>query len=568
MYRKGHGRGSAVSAKAVRCAIYCRKSTDEGLDQAFNSLDAQWESCAAYVASQMHEGWTLSQERYQDGGFSGGTMERPALKRLLDDVRGGKVDVIVLYKIDRLTRSLADFARIVDILDEAGASFVSVTQSFNTSTSMGRLTLNMLLSFAQFEREIGAERVRDKIAASKAKGMWMGGPVPLGYDVVDRKLIINEAEAERVRMIFERYLALGSVPALQGELEQRDIRSKTRKGCERGSTFTRGALYTILQNRIYLGEICHKGTCYPGEHQSLLSPALFDEAQALLERHRVDRHHGHNVTDPSLLAGILWDAQGRRMSPSHTAKQAKRYRYYCSRTDIPCDEPVWRMPAGDIEGIVTARLCALLRNANAVHDAITPFAPDAVTTEAVLFEAVQLDRRFTDLPAHEKRALLLTLIERIEVDSHEVRLLVSRDAVLGLSRISGGDVFKASPLTLTVPVTLVRRAKEVKLTIPPEPGREDLQPDPGLIKLVAKAHAARKALFDGSGRSLREVAAAQGHEPHYFSVLVKLGFLAPDIVAAILEGRHPPALTRQKLARVRDLPMIWDEQRKLLGLPS
>lgn len=568
MYRKGHGRGSAASAKAVRCAIYCRKSTDEGLDQAFNSLDAQWEACAAYVASQVHEGWTLSPERYQDGGFSGGTMERPALKRLLEDVRGGKVDVIVLYKIDRLTRSLADFARIVDILDEAGASFVSVTQSFNTSTSMGRLTLNMLLSFAQFEREIGAERVRDKIAASKAKGMWMGGPVPLGYDVVDRKLVINEDEAERVKLIFHRYLTLGSVPALQGELEQRDIRSKARKGRMEGSAFTRGALYTILQNRIYLGEICHKGSCYPGEHQALLPPALFEEAQTLLERNRVDRHHGHNAADPSLLAGILWDAQGRRMSPSHTAKASKRYRYYSSRTDTHCHAPVWRIPAGDIEDIITSRLCALLRNASALHDAIAPLDPDAVTTEAVLFEAAQLDRRFADLPAHDKRALLLTLIERIEVGSDEVRLLVSRNALLGLSRIKGDAALQASPLTLAVPVKLVRRAKEVKLTIPPEPGREERQPDPGLIKLVAKGHAARKALFDGSGRSLREIAAEQGHEPHYFSVLVKLGFLAPDIVAAILEGRQPPALTRQKLARIRNLPMIWGEQRALLGFAT
>lgn len=568
MYRKGHGRGSAVPAKAARCAIYCRKSTDEGLDQVFNSLDAQWEACAAYVASQMHEGWTLSPERYQDGGFSGGTMDRPALKRLLDDVRAGKVDIIVLYKIDRLTRSLADFARIVDVLDEAGASFVSVTQSFNTSTSMGRLTLNMLLSFAQFEREIGAERVRDKIAASKAKGMWMGGPVPLGYDVIDRKLVINQIEAERVKLIFDRYLALGSVPALQGELEQRDIRSKARKGREQGSAFTRGALYTILQNRIYLGEICHKGTCYPGEHQALLSPTLFDEAQTLLERNRVDRHHGHNAANPSLLAGILWDAQGRRMSPSHTAKQAKRYRYYSSRTDTPCDTPVWRIPAGDIEDIVTSRLCALLRNASALHDAIVSLTPDAVTTQAVLFEAAQLDRRFPDLSAHEKRALLLTLVERIEVDGHEVRLLVSRTALLGLSRISGSEGPPSPSLTLAVPVKLARRAREVKLTIPPEPGREERQPDPGLIKLVTKGHAARKTLFDGSGRSLRDIATEQGHEPHYFSVLVKLGFLAPDIVAAIIEGRQPPPLTRQRLARIRDLPMSWDEQRKLLGFAA
>jgi DNA invertase Pin-like site-specific DNA recombinase len=564
MYKSDFGRGREGTAKIMRCAVYCRKSTDEGLDQAFNSLDAQYEACASYVASQRHEGWTLNDARYDDGGFSGGTMDRPALKRLLDDVRAGQVDVIVLYKIDRLTRALSDFARIVDILDEAGASFVSVTQSFNTSTSMGRLTLNMLLSFAQFEREIGAERVRDKIAASKAKGMWMGGPVPLGYDVVERKLVINTPEAERVRLIFRRYLALGSVPALIGELESKGIRSKNRKD-KPACPFTRGALYTILQNRIYLGEITHKGTSYPGEHEALLAPALFQQAQALLERNRVSRQHGCNAADPSLLAGILWDAQGRRMSPNHAAKQAKRYRYYASRADGNITKPIWRIPAGDIEEIVTSRLCALLRSRSALHDAIEPLAADAVTTEAVLFEGAELERRFTDLPAHGKRATLLSLVERVEVDSNAIRISVNRAALIALSRLKGMSYEESAPLLLTIPVTLARRAREVKLSIPPEPGGTETLVNPALVKLIAKAHAARKALLDDSGRSLKAIAQEQGHEPHYFSVLIKLGYLAPDIVAAILEGRQPAELTRQKLARIREVPVNWSEQRKLLG---
>ena len=568
MYRTGSGRGGGVDSKLVRCAVYCRKSTDEGLDQAFNSLDAQYEACASYVMSQRHEGWVLNEQRYDDGGYSGGTMERPALKRLLDDVRAGLVDVVVLYKIDRLTRALSDFARIVDVLDAAGASFVSITQSFNTSTSMGRLTLNMLLSFAQFEREIGAERVRDKIAASKARGLWMGGPVPLGYQVVDRKLVIDADEAERVRHIHALYLALGSVPALQGELDQQEIRARPRKGCALGSAFTRGALYTILQNRIYLGEITHKGTSYPGEHEALLSPALFDQAQALLERNRVQRRHGWHAGDPSLLAGILWDAHGRRMSPNHAAKQAKRYRYYASRTDSGNDEPIWRVPAGDLEEIVISRLCALLRSASALHDGIAPLAPDAVTTQAVLFACAQLERRFAALPAQEQRATLLKLITRVLVEPDRVVISVERASLIALSGLSQEPGNICGPLLLSVPVTLVRRAREVKLTIPPEPGQQRTAPDPALIKLIAKGHAARKALCDGSGRSLRDIAQAQGHEPHYFSVLVKLGYLAPDIVTAILEGGQPPALTRQRLARIRDLPMAWHEQRRLLGFTA
>ncbi|MGE0775646.1 MAG: recombinase family protein, partial [Sphingomonadaceae bacterium] len=403
----------------------------------------------------------------------------------------------------------------------------------------------------------------------KARGLWMGGPVPLGYAVVDRKLVIDEDEAERVRHIHARYLALGSVPALQGELAEQEIRSRPRKGCALGSAFTRGALYTILRNRIYRGEITHKGVSYPGEHDALLAHDLFDQAQALLERNRVQRRHGGHAGDPSLLAGILWDALGRRMSPNHAAKQAKRYRYYASRTDDHDNsEPVWRVPAGDLEEIVISRLCALLRSASALHDAIAPFTPDAVTTQAVLFACAQLERRFAALPAQEQRAALLKLIARIMVAPDRVAISANRASLVQLSGLSHEPGNACDPLILSVPVTLIRRAREVKLTIPPEPGQTRLEPDPALIKLVAKGHAARKALFDGSGRSLKQIAQEQGHEPHYFAVLVKLGYLAPDIVTAILEGRQPPTLTRQRLARIRDLPMAWPAQRKLLGLAA
>ncbi len=314
----------------VPCAIYTRKSSEEGLDQQFNSLDAQREACEAYVLSQRHAGWNALAEMYDDGGLSGGTMERPALMRLLDEVRAGRVKVIVVYKVDRLTRSLADFAKIVEVLDAHGASFVSVTQHFNTTTSMGRLTLNVLLSFAQFEREIAGERIRDKIAASKKKGMWMGGNVPLGYDVRDRKLVVNPEEADTVRHIFQRYAEIGSVSALKLELDRDGIVSKWRKDvsgrCAGGAAFTRGALYLLLQNRIYRGEIVHKGEAYAGEHETIIDDELWSSVATRLSRNRQERQVGAGFDEPSLLAGLLHDGSGQLFTPSHAVKSGKRYR--------------------------------------------------------------------------------------------------------------------------------------------------------------------------------------------------------------------------------------------------
>ena len=324
MARADHSR----AAFTVRCAIYTRKSSDEGLDQEFNSLDAQREACEAYIVSQRHAGWIALPDMYDDGGLSGGTMERPALKRLLEDIKAGKVQIIVVYKVDRLTRSLADFAKIVDVLDAHNASFVSVTQQFNTTTSMGRLTLNMLLSFAQFEREIAGERIRDKIAASKRKGMWMGGNVPLGYDVKDRKLIVNETEASTVRSIFQRYAELGSVSLLSAELARRDIVSKRREGAggqlAGGKQFSRGALYLMLQNRIYRGEIVHQGVPYPGQHGAIIDPELWRIVQDRLAANRHERSLGVGAEAPSLSGGPDRRRRGRTddADPRHKESQA------------------------------------------------------------------------------------------------------------------------------------------------------------------------------------------------------------------------------------------------------
>ena len=318
----------------VRCAIYTRKSSEEGLEQEFNSLQAQREACEAFINSQRHEGWVCLRAAYDDGGFSGATMDRPALQQLLADLTAGRVDTVVVYKIDRLTRSLADFAKIVEILDARGASFVSVTQQFNTTTSMGRLTLNVLLSFAQFEREVIGERIRDKIAASKKKGMWMGGVPPLGYRAQDRKLIIVDSEAEIVRFIFRRYAELGSVRLLKDELEARSIQSKLRTSASGrisgGKPFARGALYLMLQNRIYRGEIVHNEQSHLGEHEPIIDQPLWDAVQAQLASNAAQRNEGGKTRQPSLLAGMLFDRDGNRMTPSHAVKKGTRYRYYVS----------------------------------------------------------------------------------------------------------------------------------------------------------------------------------------------------------------------------------------------
>lgn len=333
----------------VRCAVYTRKSSEEGLELEFNSLDAQYDACKAYIASQRHEGWSLVRERYDDGGFSGGSMERPALAKLLSDVAAGHIDVIVIYKIDRLTRSLSDFARIIEVLEKANASFVSVTQSFNTSTSMGRLMLHVLLSFAQFEREVGAERVRDKIAASKAKGLWMGGTVPLGYDAVDKKLVVNEQEAATVRRIFARFVQLKSVAATLHWARQQDLRTKLRQrqgATVGGALFQYGSLRCLLSNRSYVGEVEHKGKVFPGQQQPSVSRDTFEEAQRILASLRNGEIRRPKLVSGSLLQGIIVDGHGRRMGPVHSTRSGQRFRYCHASQDLGARWPRRLPPRG------------------------------------------------------------------------------------------------------------------------------------------------------------------------------------------------------------------------------
>jgi len=575
MARNRKNRQAPVLRTQLRCAIYTRKSTEDGLEQEFNSLDAQREACAAYILSQRHEGWSLMPDAYDDGGFSGGSMDRPALRRLLAEVEAGRVDVIVVYKVDRLTRSLSDFARIVEVLDDAGASFVSVTQAFNTTSSMGRLTLNVLLSFAQFEREVTGERIRDKVAASKKKGMWMGGNVPLGYDVVDRKLVVNAEEAEKVRHIFSRYIALRSISALQEELARDNIGSKfriARSGrAVGGGVFTYGALCHLIQNRTFLGLVHHQGEYFPGEHEAIVDTGLFEAAQALLEQNRVGRTIGTNINDPGLLSGLLHDALGRRMKATHSRKETRRYRYYASRKeDGAQDAQVWRVPAGEIEDVVLRQLRAWLDDTAVVHALV-----QSGITEGLSIHHLQrsIERRAATLlsgsPA-DRRRLLLTLVAHMELDRDCVRLTV-RPACL-LDEIVSEDPFGGAtnhPETiLSAPCELIRAGRGNRLVIAPSRSHDHASHDSSLIGLVVRAHMARTALEKDPGLPIAAAAQGLGHDIGYFRVLVRLSFLAPDIVAAILDGRQPASLTRQRLARWRDLPFDWQKQREVLGFAA
>ncbi len=410
----------------IRCAIYTRKSSEEGLEQEFNSLQAQREACEAFINSQRHEGWVCLRAAYDDGGFSGATMDRPALQRLLADIAAGRVDTIVVYKIDRLTRSLADFAKIVEILDQRSASFVSVTQQFNTTTSMGRLTLNVLLSFAQFEREVIGERIRDKIAASKRKGMWMGGVPPLGYRVEDRKLLVIDSEAEIVRSIFRRYAELGSVRLLKQELDARGIKSKSWTSASGrligGKPFSRGALYLMLQNRTYLGEIVHKGQSHPGEHAPIVDQPLWDAVHSQLADNTAERSSGTRTRQPSLLAGLLFDPDGNPMTPTHAVKKGTRYRYYVSRPLITKDQSErsagLRIPAAEIEQLVTSRMRQWLLDPASIYQA-TRFS-DASAQRRLLARAAEIGKIWPELPGARQRALVTALIERIDVRADQI----------------------------------------------------------------------------------------------------------------------------------------------------
>ncbi len=571
-----------------RCAIYTRKSSEEGLEQEFNSLDAQREACEAFVRSQKHEGWSVLPQLYDDPGYSGGTMERPALKRLLADIAAHRVDAVVVYKVDRLTRSLSDFAKIVEVFDAHSVSFVSITQAFNTTTSMGRLTLNVLLSFAQFEREVTGERIRDKIAASKKKGLWMGGQPSLGYDVKDRKLVLNEDEAATVQMIFRRYLELGSVRTLKAALDEERVVSKQRTAADGspygGKSFSRGALYLMLQNRVYRGQIVHKGAAYPGEHAAIVDEDLWSSVQLRLEANGVERREGQAPGRSNLLTGMLFDADGQPMTPTHAVKKGVRYRYYVSRrlvTGTRSEEgnrqtSGQRIPAANLEGLVVQRLRSFFADPVAVIESLPRHRCDAPSqkraTEATTAIVRALDDRREDAWDTIFRPMIVRVqarLDRIDVDLSAERLverlLQTNYSDSHPSRRAEYDSAPAERvIRLSLPAQLKRTGKEMKFVVHGD--GDERTADPSLVRLIVRAHRLARRLAENPGWTLEDVASQQNMGGPYAARLIRLNYLAPDIVAAILDGKQPVDLTANKLMADTRLPLDWRAQRAALGL--
>jgi len=582
-----------AGGRKIRCAIYTRKSSEEGLEQEFNSLDAQREACEAFVRSQKHEGWSVLPQLYDDPGYSGGTMERPALKRLLADIAAHRIDAVVVYKVDRLTRSLSDFAKIVEVFDAHSVSFVSITQAFNTTTSMGRLTLNVLLSFAQFEREVTGERIRDKIAASKKKGLWMGGQPSLGYDVRDRKLLVNEAEAAIVRMIFRRYLELASVRALKAALDEEGVVSKQRTASDGtpygGKSFSRGALYLMLQNRIYRGEIVHKGAAYPGEHAAIVDEDLWSSVQLRLQANGVARREGQATAKSNLLTGVLFDARGQAMTPTHAVKKGVRYRYYVSRrlvTGTKSEEgnrqtSGQRIPAANLEGLVIQRLRSFFADPVAVIESLPRHRCDAPSqkraTEATTAIVRALDDRRNDAWNTIFRPMVVRVqarLDRIDVDLSAERFVERLlETNYSDSHPGEGDPMPrrgedASDSTeavvrLSLPAQLKRTGKEMKFVVHGD--GEERSADPSLARLIVRAHRLARRLAENPGWTLEDVASQQNMGGPYAARLIRLNNLAPDIVAAILDGKQPVDLTANKLMADTRLPLDWRAQRAALG---
>ena len=558
----------------ISCAIYTRKSSDEGLDKEFNSLDAQREACEAFITSQKHAGWITVRDLYDDGGLSGGTMERPALQRLLADIKAGKVRIVVVYKVDRLTRSLADFAKIVDVLDAHGASFVSVTQQFNTTTSMGRLTLNMLLSFAQFEREIAGERIRDKIAASKAKGMWMGGTVPLGYDVKDRKLVINPGEANIVRLIFKRYTELGSVTLLQAEMKRCGYLSKVREGAagriSGGRTYSRGNLYQILQNHLYRGEIAHKGNIYPGQHEAIVDGDLWDLVQKKLSSNRTEHSRGDSAIEASLLSGLIFDADSQRMTPTHANKRGRRYRYYISESLLgrgSIGANTMRIPAGEVEGLVIDQILQLLRSRQRLTEALLPLRLTATQLERALYAASALADRWHDAASNNQREWVRQIVARVTLAQKQIELSLSTGGLASrLDCPSTDPDHSLTKLELLIPAELLRCGKGKRMIIG-DAMAETI--DPTLVRLIQEAFAIRDAVLADTRETLNEITARRGKSKGYLTALMRLSYLAPSIIDDILSGRQPPELSAKRLLRTSaSLPLDWSSQRAHLRFAS
>jgi len=553
-----------MSKPLIRCAIYTRKSSDEGLDQDFNSLDAQHEACAAYIASQKHEGWKMRPERYDDGGVSGGTLDRPALNRLLTEIDAGRIDMVVVYKIDRLTRSLADFAKLVERLEAAGCSFVSVTQAFNTSSSMGRLTLNVLLSFAQFEREVTAERIRDKIAASKKKGLWMGGVPPLGYDPhpdkMRRELVVNEDEAEIVRELFDLYHEHGCLSAVTREAEARGLRSKrhifSTGRVQGGNIMSQGQIHKVLTNPIYRGLIRHKEVTYPGLHDSIIDEALWEEVQHLLQsasRRRRGAQPGGAPDADAPLKGLFCDETGDHLTPTHCQKNGRRFRYYVSNRLVSggCDPTGWRLPARELEVSVANHISHHLGQCAKRHLVLE--ASDAASAQG----ASRLLSSLASAIAKEGIQSAVSLIRSGRI-GREV-LTIDLDPTTIASAIGvPADQLDRRLLAIEVSFECRRRGVEIRIVA----GDIMPAPDPSLIRALRNARIWSEQMR--SGIPLAHIAKSEKASERYMSRIMHLDGLSPKIKDAIVNGRQPIDLTLKALLRTHP-PLAWDAQERQLG---
>jgi DNA invertase Pin-like site-specific DNA recombinase len=519
----------------MRCAIYTRVSTDHGLEQDVNSLDAQYEASQAYIKSQAHAGWALIRTKYDDGGFSGGNTERPALRRLLEDVRAGKVDVIVVYKVDRLTRSLADFAKLVELFDQHQVSFVSVTQQFNTTTSMGRLTLNVLLSFAQFEREVTSERIRDKIAASKRKGLWVGGMAPLGYDTHDRKITVNKAEAQVVQTIFESYLQIGSLTRLLANLRKRGLVTKVRT-LKTGKTiggipFTRGSLAHLLRNRFYVGEVLFKGEILRGEQPAIIDQALFDAVQTRLTE-QANSHNTKRMKSEALLIGRIFDDRGNRMSPGHARKGGFKYRYYLSSVLLQGRAEnagsIRRVAASEIEALVVKVIREYVKPASTMDD----------------------------------RGLIDTHVVRVDVHSDRLIIQLPRESKPGRRKSKDKNI-------LTVPWRKAATTRRREILLPAGIVRQHARPIRSetralLVASIARGRRWLAELLADVNASAGSIATRERCSVRKVNMTISLAFIAPDLVQAAVTGRLPHGIG---VVRLVDMPAEWSRQHQMLGLP-
>lgn len=556
----------------VRCVIYTRTSSDERLGQEYNSLAAQRDACAAFILSQKCEGWTRAKKVYEDGGYSGGTIERPALQMLLADMAAGEFDAIVVYKIDRLTRSLRDFSKLSDLLDRNGVSFVAVTQQFSTASSTGRLTMNILLTFAQFEREVAGDRIRDKIAASARQGIWMGGHPALGYDAPDKKLVVNPREADVVRHIFQRFIDLRSMGELRKDLEQSGIMSKHRTlkdGRESGgNAFSWHPLHSILTNPLYVGKIRHKGETHPGKHQAIIDPDQFERVQKLVQNVAAQEKTKREKAYPSLLRGIIFDMAGERICPHHSSKPGKRYQYYVTsslvsrvtKRKLKNHKYKMRFLAPELDSFVVGMLARHLRD----KDWISSNVPLLNRRRSILRNA---DALAIELEGQLRKNtnLVRDLVQRVEIDTTTIRLLLGRTWLyerLGVRLPRKSPPFATAAIEIRVEGHKLRTGNEVRVVL--EDPATPSEPDHRMVREILRAIRWFSELSSGKYATVLELSKVESCSPELISDRIRLAFLAPNIVDLILRGDQPRSMTIASLKRACPLPLSWGEQRRLL----